>query len=674
MRNHSASLVTILFLAIVALSQGSAQGQNVYIVVSSSISYDENTNRVNGVSQTSMDYRTTLYYLGRAKGYIYTSSPTSPIATSDIQGGIGQAVVTAYTQATASPSTTYNLKTEHYLLPPCGISNCGYYNDYYNYYYSSPGAYYGAPSEFGSTQTIYGCNPYPYQTCYPNITYGWIWMGNTNHSVRTPPTVTISNPRVTGNLAGTTRNALVAGNIVLTAGGAPAGGTYSWTFTGSPTTVAGGVNQASVTIRWTQQSIFRATVTYSQGSGTTTRFVDVNNRMPALTRFDATEVADQVNRDQFCSNLTAGVTYSLGCYTGAEQGIIWTATAQIEAVPYLSDPAESGIKFVQAVSTYRKRLRDGNLQCFTARSSETNVDSGWQLDTDDPYNHRFEHPPQYFSQGNSLTMTDFDAPGTRIEGTLNNVFFSNDAFFVDDQFEMYVFYFTGNPSTPDFQQAISLSGSGNPYARLAWSWGGQVRFDYFTNPSLYLRQFSTTFAGQVNASGTNSIRPMVTNVRDLNPATPCPGASVTTNAIDGSRFFTAQMYLDFLGRPADVPGLNYWRTQITQCGFDLNCVNGKRTDVARAFFYSTEFVNSHPGLAGARGTHDYNANFVLACYQGFLRREPNAPPDNNWDGFNFWVGVLDSTNPDSGDYKYNQIIEAFLGSIEYRNRVWPPPP
>jgi hypothetical protein len=78
-----------------------------------------------------------------------------------------------------------------------------------------------------------------------------------------------------------------------------------------------------------------------------------------------------------------------------------------------------------------------------------------------------------------------------------------------------------------------------------------------------------------------------------------------------------------------------------------------------------------PELAGQRGTHQYNEAFVFACYRGFLRREPNAPPDNGWAGFNFWVNKLDSTNPDDGDYKYNEGLRAFVESIEFRSRFGP---
>lgn len=81
-------------------------------------------------------------------------------------------------------------------------------------------------------------------------------------------------------------------------------------------------------------------------------------------------------------------------------------------------------------------------------------------------------------------------------------------------------------------------------------------------------------------------------------------------------------------------------------------------DVSRAFFYSGQFIRLNPQFDVARGTHEYNAAFVYWCYKGYLRREPNAPPDNNWDGYNFWVGVLDGANPDAGDYKHNVAAQA----------------
>jgi hypothetical protein len=279
-----------------------------------------------------------------------------------------------------------------------------------------------------------------------------------------------------------------------------------------------------------------------------------------------------------------------------------------------------------------------------------------------------------------VNMSDYDPPGFLVD----NPYYSVDAQFVDDQFEDYVVYFTTDPANRDpahpiFQRFLNLSGSTHPYAALRWHWGGTVLFNYFSVPStlLYTLQ-SNTYHGPVYAAETDQTMSMTTSAGGLSYQ-PCAGTAVTSNPIDGTRFYVTQLYWDFLRRAPDQDGLNFWRSNITQCGFDTSCIGGsdplpggKRVDVARAFFYSGDFIGMHPELGGQRGNHDYNWWFVYWCYWAFLQRAPNAPPDNNWDGFNSWVGVLDSTNPDAGDYKYNQIIKAFITSTEYRGRQFGP--
>jgi alpha-tubulin suppressor-like RCC1 family protein/subtilisin family serine protease len=61
------------------------------------------------------------------------------------------------------------------------------------------------------------------------------------------------------------------------------------------------------------------------------------------------------------------------------------------------------------------------------------------------------------------------------------------------------------------------------------------------------------------------------------------------NAIDGSQFFVAQHYRDFLGREADAGGLNFWTSGLDACGIDAQCRGFKRTDTSAAFFLSIEF-------------------------------------------------------------------------------------
>jgi hypothetical protein len=50
-----------------------------------------------------------------------------------------------------------------------------------------------------------------------------------------------------------------------------------------------------------------------------------------------------------------------------------------------------------------------------------------------------------------------------------------------------------------------------------------------------------------------------------------------------------QQYLDFLNRPADQSGLDFWTNQITSCGSDAHCIEVKRINVSAAFFLSIEF-------------------------------------------------------------------------------------
>ena len=60
-----------------------------------------------------------------------------------------------------------------------------------------------------------------------------------------------------------------------------------------------------------------------------------------------------------------------------------------------------------------------------------------------------------------------------------------------------------------------------------------------------------------------------------------------------------------------------------------------------------------------------NRTFVQIEYFGYLRRNPNDPPDNNFNGFNFWVNKMNQFN---GDFLQAEMVKAFLASLEYRSR------
>jgi hypothetical protein len=64
---------------------------------------------------------------------------------------------------------------------------------------------------------------------------------------------------------------------------------------------------------------------------------------------------------------------------------------------------------------------------------------------------------------------------------------------------------------------------------------------------------------------------------------------------------------------------------------------------------------------------ELNKAFVLMQYFGYLRRNPNDPPEQNlnFDGYNFWLGKLNQFN---GNFVNAEMVKAFLDSVEYRKR------
>jgi len=194
--------------------------------------------------------------------------------------------------------------------------------------------------------------------------------------------------------------------------------------------------------------------------------------------------------------------------------------------------------------------------------------------------------------------------------------------------------------------------------------------------------------------------------------------SAPTNPIDNQRFFVWQHYADFLAKstpsPAPTPdscdpnnpytglisqepdenGLNYWTSNITGCGviggcpqynpaptgcgtgFNDNnsCTAGKRIDVSRAFWVAVypSWFNTSYGLTNFDPTPyaTPNEKWLDECYWVYLRRRP--PHDDL--GFQYWLGLLNSSqygNPANQD-GVNFIIEAFIESLEYRQRSGQP--
>jgi hypothetical protein len=85
-------------------------------------------------------------------------------------------------------------------------------------------------------------------------------------------------------------------------------------------------------------------------------------------------------------------------------------------------------------------------------------------------------------------------------------------------------------------------------------------------------------------------------------------------------------------------------------------------------------VRRHALLAVAEAPElvaaEKNRAFVLAQYYGYLRRNPDDPPDKPGDytGYDFWLSKLNQFN---GDFVAAQMVQAFLGAGEYRQRFGP---
>jgi len=85
-------------------------------------------------------------------------------------------------------------------------------------------------------------------------------------------------------------------------------------------------------------------------------------------------------------------------------------------------------------------------------------------------------------------------------------------------------------------------------------------------------------------------------------------------------------------------------------------------------------------VADSDGVYDkqYNPAFVLMEYFGYLRRDPNAAPDNNFVGYDFWLDKMNLASVPGENIRDDDValtrvkradmVESFLVSIEYRGR------
>jgi uncharacterized repeat protein (TIGR01451 family) len=117
---------------------------------------------------------------------------------------------------------------------------------------------------------------------------------------------------------------------------------------------------------------------------------------------------------------------------------------------------------------------------------------------------------------------------------------------------------------------------------------------------------------------------------------------------------TAAQFVDSMNSNAGNPLSQSERNQLVS---DLSNNVKTRAQVLRAVVEDADFVSS-----------EFNRAFVLMQYFGYLRRNPNNPPDSDYTGYDFWLTKLNQFN---GNYINAEMVKAFLSSIEYRQRFGP---
>lgn len=167
---------------------------------------------------------------------------------------------------------------------------------------------------------------------------------------------------------------------------------------------------------------------------------------------------------------------------------------------------------------------------------------------------------------------------------------------------------------------------------------------------------------------------------DCDPPPPPPPC---TNPIDDSFFFVEQQYRDFLYRNPTGAELANDVAPLNSClhAGNFACYNTERVKMSRRMWDKAEFRQQSrtfglplfpdPNLPFE---HYNNDDFVRLEYYIYLQRGPGDPPDDyRLLGYNFWLSGLNncvgnSTSFDQSSQCYNDSINAFLQSTEYRSR------
>ncbi|HET6978752.1 MAG TPA: LamG-like jellyroll fold domain-containing protein [Pyrinomonadaceae bacterium] len=538
-------------------------------------------------------------------------------------------------------------------------------------------------------------------------------------TVPAPPTVTIAdnknadglNPRVPNNLGGTVQKALIGSQVNLKASGNSAGGRYLWEFTG-PVEVQGRVDADVVRFTTrddssgTPKQVYTVTakVTFTDSAGATAQAtVTINVHAPTLPEFSGTPGQSTVEMDPNTideeDSSERFVLWQMGSSdpNNRQAAMTFKARASIPEGPYLTVLSESKIFFQQAINMKRK-VRDswGRVSCKTSRPSEdelpATIREGWRDDNDRMFRNYFNADKDFNAADNR------SGPGARslrinlaegVEGfrfRLDDV----DAALVDDRYETYVMYESGN-----YNRRLGS---------VEWRWSGTLVFD--TTPTEQTRREYPPFAPEsavykktnhgLTTGGTKPQTDTVSKTVVAGSVTQyvwqaCPNVvdrPTRFRVVDNQHFYVYNLYLNPLQRnpnfttgdfnifdpwldlsdtERDRRGWYFWSSNITQEAFNENAIASKRARVGNAFLLSRDpaLVQQFPDLAGDLHTDRFNRAFLMACYKTFLRRRPDDPPDRNMDGFNFWLGIMNGKNNRTDDSAYFEMVAAFLESPEY---------
>jgi hypothetical protein len=125
---------------------------------------------------------------------------------------------------------------------------------------------------------------------------------------------------------------------------------------------------------------------------------------------------------------------------------------------------------------------------------------------------------------------------------------------------------------------------------------------------------------------------------------------------------------DFVAQfPQGMAGAGYVNKLFANAG--VSPTVGER-DAAVAAYGSGDTAGRAAALrsvAESQSVHqsEFNRAFVLMQYFGYLKRDPDALPDTNFNGYSFWLSKLEQFG---GDFQGAEMVKAFISSSEYRTR------